>query len=48
MSLAAIPDPPRKNVQVVQEMDAAFARRDIGAMLTVISPDVEWGETEHP
>ena len=36
------------NVQEVQRLYAAFARRDIPAILTMLSPDVEWSEPEHP
>jgi hypothetical protein len=36
------------NVQEVQRLYAAFARRDIAAILTMLSPDVEWSEPEHP
>jgi ketosteroid isomerase-like protein len=35
-------------VQVVRDLHAAFARRDIPAILAVLSPDVEWGEPENP
>lgn len=35
-------------LEVVQTLYAAFARRDIPAMLTLLSPDVEWSEPENP
>jgi ketosteroid isomerase-like protein len=38
----------RENVQAVQRLYAAFAKRDIGAVLGALSPDVEWGEPENP
>lgn len=36
------------HVQLVQNLYAAFARRDIPAILAVLSPDVEWAEPENP
>ena len=36
------------NVAVVQEVYAAFARRDMQAILARLSPDVVWGEPENP
>jgi uncharacterized protein len=36
------------NVEIVQRMYAAFARRDIPAILAMLSPDVEWGEPPNP
>ncbi len=37
-----------KNTNIVQELYAAFARRDIEAILKVLSPKVEWGEPANP
>jgi uncharacterized protein len=37
-----------RNSAVVRELYAAFARRDIPAILAVLSPDVEWVEPENP
>jgi ketosteroid isomerase-like protein len=37
-----------ENVQAVQEVYAKFAGRDIPAILTMLSPDVEWGEPDNP
>jgi ketosteroid isomerase-like protein len=37
-----------KNIQAVQRLYAAFAERDIGAILGALSPEVEWGEPENP
>jgi ketosteroid isomerase-like protein len=37
-----------RNSAVVREVYAAFARRDIPAILAVLSPDVEWVEPENP
>jgi ketosteroid isomerase-like protein len=37
-----------KNVIGVQELYTKFARRDIPAILTMLSPDVEWGEPVNP
>jgi ketosteroid isomerase-like protein len=36
------------NIQEVRRLYAAFASRDIPAILTMLSPDVEWSEPEHP
>ena len=36
------------NVQIVRALYDAFARRDIPAMIALLSPDVEWGEPPHP
>jgi ketosteroid isomerase-like protein len=36
------------NIQMVHDLYGAFARRDIAAILTVLSPDVEWAEPAHP
>lgn len=36
------------NIGVVQELYAAFARRDIEAMLARLAPDVVWCEPENP
>jgi ketosteroid isomerase-like protein len=37
-----------KNIKIVQELYAAFARHDIEAILRVLSPKVEWGEPANP
>jgi ketosteroid isomerase-like protein len=39
---------PASNVQIVRDVYAAFGRRDVGAILAMLSPDVEWGEPENP
>jgi uncharacterized protein len=36
------------NIEVVHELYAAFARRDIPAMLSHLTPDVVWCEPENP
>jgi len=36
------------HVAIVRELDAAFRKGDIGAILAVLSPDVEWGEPDNP
>jgi ketosteroid isomerase-like protein len=36
------------NLAVVQEVYAAFARRDMEAILAHLSPDVLWSEPENP
>ena len=37
-----------QNVKAVQEVYAKFAKRDIPAILAMLSPDVEWGEPANP
>jgi len=37
-----------RNVNTVQQLYAAFAKRDINAILCMLSPDVEWGEPANP
>jgi uncharacterized protein len=39
---------PDRSVALVQSLYAAFARRDIPAILGVLSPDVEWSEPDNP
>jgi ketosteroid isomerase-like protein len=36
------------NIKTVQDVYAAFARRDVPAILAILSPDVEWGEPANP
>src|ERR1700690_105886 len=36
------------NIDLVTEVYAAFARRDMSAILARLSPDVVWGEPENP
>ena len=36
------------SVEIVQVLYAAFARRDIRAILAMLSPDVEWREPPNP
>lgn len=38
----------RENVAVVQRLYAAFAARDIPAMVALLTEDVEWGEPPNP
>jgi hypothetical protein len=40
--------PSALHIQVVQDLYRAFGRRDLAAILAVLSPDVEWAEPEHP
>jgi ketosteroid isomerase-like protein len=35
-------------VQMVRDLYGAFGRRDIAAILSVLSPEVEWTEPDHP
>lgn len=37
-----------QNVSLVQQLYAAFARRDIQVILATLSPDVEWSEPANP
>lgn len=48
MSERAIGTPFSTNVTIVREVYEAFSRRDIPAILGVLSPDVEWGEPANP
>jgi ketosteroid isomerase-like protein len=36
------------NIETVQRLYAAFAQREIGAIVAMLSPDVEWGEPANP
>ena len=38
----------QENIRMVQQLYSAFARRDINAMMEMLSPDVEWGEPSNP
>lgn len=42
------PSTSAQNVQTVRGMYAAFSRRDIEAVLSILSPEVEWSEPENP
>jgi len=37
-----------ENVKIVRQLYAAFAKRDINAIVGMLSPDVEWGEPSNP
>lgn len=39
---------PATNVRNVQALYAAFARRDIPAIVAMLSPDVKWCEPANP
>ena len=41
-------EPGSENVAIVQGLYQAFGRRDIEAILALLSPDVEWGEPANP
>jgi ketosteroid isomerase-like protein len=41
-------DPSARNIELVGNLYAAFGRRDIAAILAVLSEDVEWGEPDNP
>ena len=36
------------HIKIVQHVYAAFAKRDVPAILAVLSPEVEWGEPANP
>jgi hypothetical protein len=36
------------NTEIVRQLYAAFADRDIPRMLAMLAPDVEWGEPPNP
>jgi len=36
------------NIRLVQELYASFGERDIPAVISMLSPDVVWGEPENP
>jgi ketosteroid isomerase-like protein len=40
-------DPSATNLRIVQELHAAFRKGDVGAILALISPDVEWVEPDN-
>jgi ketosteroid isomerase-like protein len=48
MTESSRPTEPASNIQTVQDLYSAFSRRDIAAVLAVLSPDVEWAEPDHP
>ena len=37
-----------KNINIVKQLYEAFGRKDINLILSMLSPDVEWGEPENP
>jgi ketosteroid isomerase-like protein len=37
-----------QNIEIVKQVYEAFAKRDINAILNLLSPDVEWGEPDNP
>ena len=45
---AAAPPGPGKHVQVVLQLYEAFRKGDVGRILALLSPDVEWIEPENP
>lgn len=36
------------NIDIVKQLYAAFAKKDIPAILTILSDDVEWSEPKNP
>ena len=41
-------DPSAMNIMAVKNLYSAFMKRDIEAILGMLSPDVEWGEPANP
>jgi uncharacterized protein len=39
---------PQTHVEIVQQLYGAFGRRDMPAVLEMLSPEVEWGEPSNP
>ncbi len=37
-----------ENVKIVRQLYETFAKRDINAVVGMLSPDVEWGEPSNP
>jgi uncharacterized protein len=48
MTERAYETPVSANVDTVRQVYAAFSRRDIPAILGLLSPEVEWGEPANP
>ena len=40
--------PQEENVKMILQLYAAFAKRDIHAIIEMLDPDVEWGEPANP
>jgi uncharacterized protein len=41
-------NPQAENITIVQQLYAAFGRRDIQTLMDMLSPEVEWGEPANP
>jgi uncharacterized protein len=41
-------NPQAENITIVQQLYAAFGRRDIQTIMNMLSPEVEWGEPANP
>ena len=39
---------PQTNLATTQQLYSSFAKRDIGAILSLLSPDIVWGEPQNP
>jgi uncharacterized protein len=37
-----------QNIKLVEQLYSAFANRDINAIISILSPEVEWGEPLNP
>lgn len=48
MSEGILADTSARNIEVVRQLYSAFGDRDIPGILSLLSPDVEWGEPENP
>ena len=48
MSSATPTSTAQNNLVAVQQLYSAFGKRDIASVLSLLSPDVEWGEPDNP
>ena len=39
---------PQAHIEIIQQLYGAFGRRDMPAILEMLSPEVEWGEPSNP
>ena len=37
-----------QNIKLVEQLYSAFTNRDINAIISILSPEVEWGEPSNP
>jgi ketosteroid isomerase-like protein len=48
MTKGTSPTEPTSHIETVRQLYSAFSRRDLAAVLAVLSPDVEWAEPDNP